>query len=65
MYSVYVVKQIGILTQDDIGKAAMFGNQTVGDPKYEDFKADGVIDLNDRQVVAHPNPDLRLRWHYQ
>jgi TonB-linked SusC/RagA family outer membrane protein len=58
MYSVYVVKQVGILTQEDIDKkVALFGPQTVGDPKYEDFTPDGVIDLNDRQIVAHPNPD--------
>ncbi|OQP62786.1 SusC/RagA family TonB-linked outer membrane protein [Niastella vici] len=58
MYSVFVVKQIGILTQDDINKGvALYGSETVGDPKYEDYSGDGVIDLNDRQIVAHPNPD--------
>ena len=58
MYSVYVVKQIGILTQDDIDKkVALYGPETVGDPKYEDYTPDGTIDLNDRQIVAHPNPD--------
>jgi TonB-dependent starch-binding outer membrane protein SusC len=58
LYSIYVVKQIGILTQDDINKkVATYGPQTVGDPKYEDFTPDGTIDLNDRQIVAHPNPD--------
>jgi TonB-linked SusC/RagA family outer membrane protein len=58
MYSVFVVKQTGILTQEDIDKkVALYGPQKAGDPKYEDFKADGVIDLNDRQIVAHPNPD--------
>jgi TonB-linked SusC/RagA family outer membrane protein len=58
LYSIYVVKQTGILTQDDINKkVATYGPQTVGDPKYEDFTPDGTIDLNDRQIVAHPNPD--------
>jgi TonB-linked SusC/RagA family outer membrane protein len=58
LYSIYVVKQTGILTQDDINKkVATYGPQTVGDPKYEDFNPDGTIDLNDRQIVAHPNPD--------
>jgi TonB-linked SusC/RagA family outer membrane protein len=58
MYSIYVIKQIGILTQEDIDKkVATFGPQTVGDPKYEDFTPDGTIDLNDRQIVAHPNPN--------
>jgi TonB-linked SusC/RagA family outer membrane protein len=58
MYSIYVIKQTGILTQEDINKnVALYGSETVGDPKYEDFSGDGVIDLNDRQIVAHPNPD--------
>jgi TonB-dependent starch-binding outer membrane protein SusC len=58
LYSIYVVKQIGILTQDDINKkVALYGSETVGDPKYEDYTPDGVIDLNDRQIVAKPNPD--------
>jgi TonB-linked SusC/RagA family outer membrane protein len=58
LYSIYVIKQTGILTQDDINKnVALFGSETVGDPKYEDYTPDGVIDLNDRQIVAHPNPD--------
>lgn len=56
--SIYVIKKVGILTQDDINKkAAMYGPQSVGDPKYEDFDGNGVIDANDRQIVGHPNPD--------
>jgi TonB-linked SusC/RagA family outer membrane protein len=58
MYSIYVVKQIGILTQDDINKhAALYGSETVGDPKYFDANGDGVIDMNDRVIVGHPTPD--------
>ncbi|MBD0376753.1 MAG: TonB-dependent receptor, partial [Flavisolibacter sp.] len=58
MYSIYVVKQIGILSQEDISnKVARFGNETVGDPKYFDANNDGVIDLDDRVIVGHPNPD--------
>ena len=70
MYSIYVVKQIGILTQDDINKGvALNGPEQEGDPKYEDQitkdtngdgipdAPDGVIDANDRVVVGHPNPD--------
>lgn len=61
MYSIYVVKQDGILTPQDIAnKVALFGSQTVGDPKYVDFNGDGVIDANDRQILGHPNPD----WTY-
>ncbi|MFN8356600.1 MAG: TonB-dependent receptor [Spirosomataceae bacterium] len=58
LYSVYVVKQIGILTQQDIdSKAALFGSETVGDPKYYDANGDGVIDANDRVIVGHPTPN--------
>ncbi|GAB4036964.1 SusC/RagA family TonB-linked outer membrane protein [Spirosoma gilvum] len=58
LYSIYVVKQIGILSQQDIdSKAAVFGSETVGDPKYFDANGDGVIDANDRVIVGHPNPN--------
>ncbi|TDN36084.1 SusC/RagA family TonB-linked outer membrane protein [Hymenobacter sp. UV11] len=57
IYSIFVVKQTGILSQADIdGKAALFGAETAGDAKYEDFNGDGKIDSNDRQVVGNPNP---------
>jgi TonB-linked SusC/RagA family outer membrane protein len=57
IYSIFVVKQNGILTQADIdGGAAKFGAETAGDPKYEDFNGDGIIDSKDRQVVGQPNP---------
>lgn len=55
--SIYVVKMIGILTQDDINKKVpMFGNQSVGDPKYFDADGNGIIDPNDRVIVGNPNP---------
>ncbi len=58
MYSIYAVKQIGILSKEDIaGGAPLFGSQTVGDPKYYDYNNDKVIDANDRMIVGHPNPD--------
>ena len=58
LYSIYVVRQDGILTQQDIAsKVALYGTQTVGDPKYVDANGDGVIDANDRVIVGHPNPD--------
>jgi TonB-linked SusC/RagA family outer membrane protein len=57
IYSIFVVKQTGILSQADIdGKAALFGAETAGDPKYEDANGDGKIDSNDRQVVGNPTP---------
>lgn len=57
--SIYVVKQIGILTQADItNKVALYGTgQTVGDPKYQDLNGDGVITEADKQIVGHPNPN--------
>lgn len=58
LYSLYVVHQDGILTQEDIDNgAALYGNQTVGDPKYVDANGDGVISPADRQLSGHPNPD--------
>lgn len=61
MYSIYVVRQEGILSEQDIAnKAPLFGTQVAGDPKYKDANGDGVIDANDREIVGHPNPD----WTY-
>ncbi len=58
MYSLYVVQQIGILSQADIdGGAALYGNQQEGDPKYLDANNDGVISPADRILSGHPNPD--------
>lgn len=56
--SIYVIKKVGILTQEDMNnKVALYGTQTVGDAKYEDYDNTGVIDAGDRQIVGHPNPD--------
>lgn len=58
MYSIYVIGQKGILTQEDISKnVALFGSETIGDPKYIDANGDGKIDLNDRVIMGKPNPD--------
>ncbi|MEO5909771.1 MAG: TonB-dependent receptor [Pelobium sp.] len=57
LYSIYVVKQIGILSAADIsGNVAKYGTQTEGDAKYFDADGNGVIDANDRVIVGHPNP---------
>ena len=57
IYSIFVVKQAGILSQADIdNKVAQLGIQSAGEPKFEDFNGDGKIDFNDRQVVGNPNP---------
>ena len=58
MYSIFVVKQDGILTQADIdNNVPLYGTQVAGDPKYVDADKDGVITPNDRVIVGHPNPD--------
>lgn len=58
MFSYYVTKSIGILTQADLDdpKVAKIRNQTVGDTKYYDANNDSVIDANDRVVHGQPNP---------
>lgn len=57
MYSIYVVQQDGILTQQDIDNgAALYGSQIAGDPRYIDANGDGVIDGDDRVIMGHPNP---------
>jgi len=61
VYAIYVVKQIGILSQSDIdGGAARYGTETVGDPKYFDANGDGRIDASDRVIVGQPNP--KYNW---
>lgn len=57
--SIYVVRQIGFLSQADIDNhAATYGTgETVGDPKYQDLNGDGVITEADKQIVGHPNPN--------
>lgn len=58
MYSFYLIQNLGILTQEDIENgAAMYGSQTVGDPKYLDHNGDGVISPEDRVLSGSPNPD--------
>lgn len=58
MYSIYVVQQIGILSQQDIDAgAALYGEQEEGDPRYLDANGDGVISPDDRVLSGHPNPD--------
>ena len=58
LYSIFVVKQLGILSAQDItNNVARYGAQKEGDAKYFDANADGVIDANDRVIVGHPNPN--------
>lgn len=56
--SICVVRQDGILTQEDIdNNVAQYNKESAGDPKYYDASGDGKIDANDRIIVGHPNPD--------
>jgi outer membrane receptor protein involved in Fe transport len=64
MFSYYVTKTVGILTQADMDdpKVAKLKNQTVGDAKYLDANNDGVIDAKDRVVYGQPSP--KFTWGF-
>ncbi|MDN3669485.1 TonB-dependent receptor [Echinicola jeungdonensis] len=58
MNTLYLVQNIGILTQEEIDNgAALYGNQEAGDPQYLDANGDGVIDPDDRILSGAPTPD--------
>jgi hypothetical protein len=71
MYSYYLVQTNGILTQDDINdpKVAKLPGQTVGDAKYVDAHADGIIDAQDRVAAGQPSPKFTYgmtnNFHYK
>jgi hypothetical protein len=58
MYSLYLIKTIGILSAKDIAdpSVAKLSKETIGDEKYFDANNDGQIDANDRVIVGQPNP---------
>ena len=58
MYSYFVVKNIGILSADDMNnpKVTKLPKQAVGDEKYLDVNGDGIIDANDRVIDGQPTP---------
>jgi TonB-linked SusC/RagA family outer membrane protein len=62
MWSIWVVRQIGVLSPEDIAAGyPMYNTQEAGDPKYLDAGGpngvpDGKIDANDRVIVGNPNP---------
>ncbi|WP_246197837.1 SusC/RagA family TonB-linked outer membrane protein [Chitinophaga agrisoli] len=62
MYSFYLIKTIGTLTEADMAdaKIAKLSGQTVGDAKYLDANKDGKIDANDRVVAGQPTP--KFTW---
>jgi TonB-linked SusC/RagA family outer membrane protein len=57
MNSLYLVRQIGVLSPDDIAAGyPMYNTEEAGDPKYFDANPDGKIDANDRVILGSPNP---------
>ncbi|HEY6900220.1 MAG TPA: TonB-dependent receptor [Puia sp.] len=58
MYTYYTIRNIGILTKDDIAnsKVTKLPKQTEGDEKYLDKNTDGLIDANDRVESGQPTP---------
>ncbi|MFT4202910.1 MAG: TonB-dependent receptor [Chitinophagaceae bacterium] len=59
MFSYYITRVDGILTQDDINNSsvAKVSNETVGDAKYYDANGDASITSDDRIIYGHPNPN--------
>ncbi|MDN3669442.1 TonB-dependent receptor [Echinicola jeungdonensis] len=56
--TLYLVQNIGILTQEEIDNgAALYGSQEAGDPQYLDANNDGVINADDRVLSGAPTPD--------
>jgi TonB-linked SusC/RagA family outer membrane protein len=64
MYSYYIIRNIGILTQDDINnpKVTKLAKQTVGDEKFLDANGDGSIDASDRVIGGQPTP--KYTWGF-
>jgi len=64
MYSYYVIKTHGLLTQSDLSdpKVTKLPKEEGGDPRYVDAKPDGIIDANDRVVGGQPTPKYTWGW---
>lgn len=58
MFSYYVTKTQGILTEADMAdeKVAKLAKQTVGDARYYDRDDNGVINASDRVIYGQPTP---------
>lgn len=52
----YGYKVLGTWNTDEADQAAVFG-QLPGDLKYDDVNGDGVIDVNDEQLIGNSLPD--------
>lgn len=61
--SFYMYKQIGIYQTDAEVPANLYKTGVrAGDVKFEDVDHNGVIDLNDREIVGSPNPKYSGGW---
>ncbi|MBA9078706.1 TonB-dependent receptor [Rufibacter quisquiliarum] len=62
--SFYMYKMLGIYQTDEEVPAAFF-NQGVraGDVQYEDLNNDGLINVDDRQIVGTSNPNFFGGWN--
>lgn len=61
--SFYMYKQIGIYQNDAEVPANLYKTGVrAGDVKFEDVDKNGVIDLNDREIVGSPNPKFSGGW---
>lgn len=62
--SIWVYKMLGLYQDDkEIPQKLYDLGVRAGDIKYEDLNDDGVIDINDRQIVGSSNPDFFGGWN--
>ena len=62
--SFYVYKQLGVYQDDKDVPTSLYGTGVrAGDIIYQDVDGNGVIDVNDRQVVGTANPDFFGGWN--
>jgi TonB-linked outer membrane protein, SusC/RagA family len=60
----YLYKQLGIYQDDKDVPASFYANGVrAGDVIYEDIDNNGIIDVNDRQIVGSSNPDFFGGWN--
>lgn len=62
--SIWVYKMLGIFQDDkDVPLPQYNIGVRAGDVHFDDINGDGVIDINDRQVVGSSNPDFFGGWN--
>lgn len=64
MGDMYMLKVIGTFnTAEDLATHATNGTQDIGDLMFEDYNQDGIIDVNDYQLVGNYQPDFTFGWN--